>query len=213
MQYRLKVFHKKAEVGVPELAKFYSENNSDFNRERNPFDFIDAINSKSIFSIVDNDGLPQGVSISLRYHEDKIVEFGAVRVLLNGFGLQTILHDMQILYCYLYKIGEYIFAITDVKNEGSKKSLQRSGLEYFSPDDEFLKIIDYREKHNNNKVYLEIDNRKFDAIARDAFCRLLKLDTDGYIEKNNKILKIFIDDPIFRLPTLRDRAIKNFSCI
>ncbi len=207
-------YHKDPRVHFPEIIKYYTNNRNQFNRERNPLSLIESIERNSVIAVLDNKNDIHAVSLTLHFHYDLHIEFGATRVTLNGFGLQPIMYYLQYLYAYYYdKPRGRIFAITDNENLGSAKNIGRSFFRPLVPDENFLKEISY-QKASSSKLFYEIPEDRYDAIAACAALKLRTIHDLGYIEKNGSKIPIIVDDPMFTTPHVRrylvDELIEKF---
>jgi hypothetical protein len=180
-----------------ELARvtaFYGQNTSQYVRERDPQILKEAIGRSSVLLLEDERKIIQGSCVQISHGEGLYSETGAVRILINGFGLQTIMMGICAINEYIFSPpSDSIFAITAADNEPSLKSIQRSGFVPDLPGRDLLHTIGYSGEFPDTKRFFRFQ-REEALPVRD---KLLLLRSTGELRRASSTISITVEHPLF----------------
>ncbi len=112
---------------LEEWRDFHRINASDFVRERPPEQLEQAAEDNKLVVLDDAEGRIRASCGVFEYGEGSYREVGAVRVLVNGFGLQTAMMAAVVYSDWVYDPPDTSWlAITAKKNNGSIISIERA---------------------------------------------------------------------------------------
>lgn len=182
------------ETELARVTAFYGQNTSQYVRERDPQVLKTAIGRSSVLLLEDEQDVIQGSCVQIGHGQGSYSETGAVRILINGFGLQSIMMGICAINEYIFSPpGDRIFAITAADNEPSLKNIQRSGFISDLPSPELLDAIGYGGPFPDTKRFFSF--RRENAVPiRD---KLLILKSSGELRRESSTIPITLEHPLF----------------
>jgi hypothetical protein len=155
MNYRLRTAsNDRVEAELARILAFHKENAHKFVRERDPGILKAAIERSSFLLLEDESGKLVGTCAQVSHGNGEYSETGIVRVLVNGFGLQTIMMGIAAITEYLLSPPEHdIFAVTASDNDPSIKSILRAGFLSHTEDSAFLKTLGLSEFPPSKRLF------------------------------------------------------------
>jgi hypothetical protein len=195
MNFRLRsASNEKVEAELSRILAFQNKYRHKFVRERDPSILKDAIERSSFLLLEDEPGELHGTCAQVSHADGQYSETGIVRVLLNGFGIQTLMMGIAAITEYLLSPPERdIFAITASDNDGSIKSILRAGFVSHKEDSRFLQTLGMSEFPPSKRLF------RFDRLATAAVRRqLVDLAKSCRITKGGQTVSIIPDVPLLR---------------
>jgi hypothetical protein len=182
----------------PELERvlaFYGQNAHKYVREREPEVLKTAIGRSSLMLLEDEQSSLKGVCAQITHGHGLYSETGAVRILVNGLGLQSIMMGICALNEYIFSPPDnYIFAITAEDNVASLKNIVRAGFVSHTPDDSLTTAIGYEGGFPLEKRLFRFELAK----AHEIRGKLLNIASSRSIGRGASVTQITVDHPLFR---------------
>jgi len=177
------------------VLAFYRQNAHKYVREREPEVLEAAIDRASLIIAEDEGGRIQGSCAQITHSDGLYSETGAVRILVNGFGLQAILMGICAFNEYIFSPpSKYIFAITAADNYPSIKNIERAGFLHDQPEASVLAAIGRKEGFPPDKRFFRFDPTKARAVRE----RLLQLAVNRELRRGDTKITFTLDHPLFR---------------
>jgi len=195
MHFRLRpASSDKVDAELVRILAFHKKHAHKFVRERDPKILKAAIERSSFLLLEDELGELHGTSAQISHGSGKYSETGIVRVIINGFGLQTIMMGLAATTEYVLSPPSHdIFAITASDNEASIKSILRAGFVSHKADSALLQTLGLLEFPASKRLF------KFEHSVTSVIRRqLIDLAKSRRITKNNHTLSLAPDVPLLR---------------
>jgi hypothetical protein len=209
MNFRLRsASNERVEAELSRILAFHKKYAHKFVRERDPKILKAAIERSSFLLLEDELGELHGTCAQVSHSDGEYSETGIVRVILNGFGIQTLMMGIAAITEYLLSPPQRdIFAITASDNDGSIKSILRAGFLSHKEDSALLQTLGLSEFPSSKRLF------RFDRSTTTTIRQqLIDLAKSRRITKGGQTLALIPDIPLLRgtlLELLADE--KNWS--